>query len=186
MDKRKLILDAALRLLVEYGFHGTPTSKIAQEAGVANGTLFHYFPTKDDLVMALYVDIKIRLNSAIAENAEPGPSLKETMKGTFLASIYWALDNKDEFRFIQQFQTSPFYSSLDPAEAEQQLKPHLDLLRRGIKEKIIKSLPVDLLFTLITSHTYALIQYLSDRDFTKAQQHQFMNDSFGLLWDMVT
>ena len=62
MDKRQQILDAALKLFVEYGFHGTPTSLIAKEAGVANGTLFHYFSTKDELVVALYSSIKSRMS----------------------------------------------------------------------------------------------------------------------------
>ena len=64
-DKRKEILSAALKLFVEYGFHGTPTSKIAAEAGVANGTLFHYYKTKEDLVIVLYNDIKDELNRYI-------------------------------------------------------------------------------------------------------------------------
>jgi AcrR family transcriptional regulator len=42
MDKQQEILSAALQLFVANGFHGTATSKIAKEAGVANGTLFHY------------------------------------------------------------------------------------------------------------------------------------------------
>ena len=54
MEKREKILAAALNLFVEFGFHGTPTSKIAQKAGVANGTLFHYFATKEELVVALF------------------------------------------------------------------------------------------------------------------------------------
>jgi AcrR family transcriptional regulator len=62
MDKREQILASALRLFVEFGFHGTPTSKIAKEAGVSNGTLFHYFATKEDLIKELYISIKNELN----------------------------------------------------------------------------------------------------------------------------
>ena len=58
MDKREQILLAALKLFTEFGFHGTPTSKIAVEAGVSNGTLFHYFKTKEALILALYDYVK--------------------------------------------------------------------------------------------------------------------------------
>ena len=51
MNKREKIFSTALNLFVEHGFHGTPTSKIAKEAGVANGTLFHHFNTKEDLII---------------------------------------------------------------------------------------------------------------------------------------
>jgi AcrR family transcriptional regulator len=49
IEKTDRILSTALKLFVTYGFHGTPTSKIASEAGISNGTLFHYFKTKDEL-----------------------------------------------------------------------------------------------------------------------------------------
>jgi AcrR family transcriptional regulator len=39
LDKKEEILKTALKLFVEFGFHATPTSKIAKEAGIANGTL---------------------------------------------------------------------------------------------------------------------------------------------------
>ena len=78
MDKRKQILDAALKLFVELGFHGTPTSMIAKEAGVANGTLFHYFATKDELVIALYVAIKNQMAGHITEHAKAGHCLLYT------------------------------------------------------------------------------------------------------------
>ena len=54
MDKKNSILGSALRLFVENGFHGTATSKIAQEASIANGTLFNYFKTKEELIVTLY------------------------------------------------------------------------------------------------------------------------------------
>lgn len=186
MDKRKQILDAALRLFVTLGFHGTPTSKIAQEAGVANGTLFHYFPTKDHLVLALYADVKSRLNEYVGENALPVPDFRETVKAAYLASLYWALEHKDEFSYIQQFNSSPYTALLGPEEAEQQTKMITDMLRTGIKDKIIKPLPVDLLYSLVSGHTYALNQYLVKGGFPQAKQHQYINDSFELLWDMLT
>ena len=186
MEKTRKILDAALRLFVEYGFHGTPTSKIAQEAGVANGTLFNKFATKDELVVALYVDIKSRMVKYIMENTIQESSLKGTLKGQYLASLYWALDNKNEFLFVEQFKSSPFLSLIDPEVVEKSIKPFYDMIQLGISDGIIKTLPVDYLFTLIHSHMYGINSYLIKNEFPKAKQHQIISDSFELLWDMIT
>ncbi len=186
MDKKRKLLDAALKLFVEYGFHGTPTSMIAKEAGVANGTLFHYFTTKDELIIALYVDIKTRMSTYIFESAKEQKSFKNILKEQFLASLYWAQDNKLEFLFVEQFKTSPFLSLIAPLEIEESLKPYFDMLHRGMKDKIIKSHPVGLLFTLISSHTYGINQYLITSNFSKAKQHQVISDSFEMLWSMIT
>ena len=58
MEKVDKILEAALQLFTSKGFHGTPTSEIAKTAGVANGTLFHYFKTKEELINNLYLHVK--------------------------------------------------------------------------------------------------------------------------------
>lgn len=186
MDKQKQILDAALKLFVEYGFHGTPTSLIAKEAGVANGTLFHYFATKDELVVALYVSIKSRMAAHLAETTKEQKTLKETIKEQYITSVYWALDNELEFRFTEQFKNSPFFAGIAPKEIEDSLQPYYDILRKGIAEHLIKPQPVELLFTLISSQTYGLNQYLLAHRFSTAKQHQVISDTFDMLWAMIT
>lgn len=51
--RREQLLDVALRLFSSQGFSATPTKQIAQEAGVAEGLVFHYFPSKGDILKAL-------------------------------------------------------------------------------------------------------------------------------------
>lgn len=53
MESRARILDAAERLIAENGFDATPTARIAEAASVPKGLVFHYFPTKPELLTAL-------------------------------------------------------------------------------------------------------------------------------------
>ncbi len=188
MDKQKEILNAALKLFVEFGFHGTPTSKIAHEAGVANGTLFHYFKTKDELTVALYIDIKKRMAEevGVAGIAGKAPSMQELFKEIFRQSLLWAQKNKPEFLFIQLFSASPFIHAISPEELEKSIKPHLDLFAKGIKSKIIKPMPVDFIFAIVSSFTYGINQYLLSNHFSSAKQKKVINESYELLWDMLT
>ena len=144
MDKKEAILKAALKLFVENGFHGTATSKIAQEASVANGTLFQYFKTKDELVIALYIHIKDELAEYISKNTAHNADIKETIKSQVLSSLYWALDNPIKFRFIQQFHTSPYIGHVEQVVLQKQAEPHLTLIQKGIKQGVLKPLPADL------------------------------------------
>jgi len=68
-DKRNAILDAATRVFAERGLTAAPTSEISKEAGVAEGTLFTYFKTKDDLMNALYREIKLELADAMMSDS---------------------------------------------------------------------------------------------------------------------
>ncbi len=54
-DKRAAILAATLRLISKNGFHGTAMSKVAKEAGVSAGIIYHYFDSKDELMDELYI-----------------------------------------------------------------------------------------------------------------------------------
>src|SRR5215213_8038804 len=56
-DKREAILTAALRLIARLGLHAAPMSAVAREAGVAAGTLYLYFPSKEAMINALYLDL---------------------------------------------------------------------------------------------------------------------------------
>jgi len=56
-SKRELIIHATIRLISEYGFHGTPISMIAHEAGVGAGTIYRYFKDKDTLVLEIFKQV---------------------------------------------------------------------------------------------------------------------------------
>jgi TetR/AcrR family fatty acid metabolism transcriptional regulator len=53
-DKRNVILDAALRTFGRRGYPDTKVAEIASEAGVAEGTLYNYFQSKEELLLALF------------------------------------------------------------------------------------------------------------------------------------
>lgn len=186
LDKQQDILNAALRLFVEAGFHGTPTSRIAKEAGVANGTLFHYYKTKDELIVALYSSIKSRLSERMHTGTKPEASFKENLKIIYANTLEWAIEHKEEFYFVQQFNTSPFLSLIAPEEISRQARPHLELLESAIAQKIFRNLPVELLFVLLNNHIYGMSQYIHSIHAGAAQKKKLINDSFDLLWRMLT
>lgn len=186
MDKREEILKAALKLFVEFGFHATPTSKIAKEAGVANGTLFHYFKTKEELIIVLYIDIKTRLNKAIYSDLKTETPNQVLYKTMYVNTLNWSLNHKAEFYFVQQFLSSPFQNLVPIEEVAKQTKPHFDLFESGVQKKVLKSLPADLLYIMINSHIVGIHSYLSSNTFPETKQKKVISDSFDMLWDMIT
>jgi AcrR family transcriptional regulator len=184
-SRQASILSAALRLFVGQGFHGTPTSKIAQEAGVANGTLFHYFPSKDELITTLYIDIKSRLTEFMVSRTESSGNLKDKLRAYYTSSLDWALHNKLEFRFIQQFHSSPYLAQVDPEKIREQTEVLHTLIQSGIELELIKPLPLALIFTLLSSHVFGMNQYLLSGSFPETDKEQVIRESFESMWDMI-
>jgi AcrR family transcriptional regulator len=55
-DRRKELLDAAVRVFARKGFHSARVGDIAEEAGVAHGLLYHYFRSKDEVLATIFTD----------------------------------------------------------------------------------------------------------------------------------
>ena len=53
-EKRKTLLDAAVRVFARAGYHGSRVGDIAEEAGVAHGLLYHYFPSKEEVLQTIF------------------------------------------------------------------------------------------------------------------------------------
>jgi AcrR family transcriptional regulator len=69
---RRRILDAAEELFASDGFDATPTSRVAERAGVYKGLLFHHFPRKIDLLLALVERVQLEELCPVAAEAVPG------------------------------------------------------------------------------------------------------------------
>jgi TetR/AcrR family transcriptional regulator, fatty acid metabolism regulator protein len=67
VDKRRVILDAAMRVFARQGFHHCRVSDIADEAGVAYGLVYHYFKSKDEVLNELFTERWSLLLAAIDE-----------------------------------------------------------------------------------------------------------------------
>ena len=73
-DKRRQLLDAAVRVFARKGFHASRVGDIAEEAGVAHGLLYHYFKSKDQVLEAVFHEnwsILIARIESVEETDEP-------------------------------------------------------------------------------------------------------------------
>ena len=90
VDKRRQILDAAIRVFARQGFHATRVSDIADEAGVAYGLVYHYFRSKDEVLNELFSERWSLLLAAIEETDRDGASPREKMEAVagFIVDSY--------------------------------------------------------------------------------------------------
>ena len=186
MDKQKEILAAALKLFVQNGFHGTATSKIAKEAGVANGTLFHYYATKDDLILSLYLNIKMEMGAFVESKMSANDDFETKFRKQFVEALYWAIDHPNEFQYLQQVYASPYAAMIQSEAIQKQLEKTCMEIQQAIDLKIIKPLPVDYIFMLMSSQLFGLNQYLRNARLSVKKQKEITAETFDLLWDMLT
>jgi len=90
VDKRRVILDAAVRVFARQGFHTCRVSDIADEAGVAYGLVYHYFNSKDEILDTLFLERWNILIAAIAEQDRRSVPAREKLYGVaaFIVDSY--------------------------------------------------------------------------------------------------
>ena len=101
-DKRNAILEAATRLFAERGLTAAPTSEISKQAGVAEGTLFTYFKTKDDLINALYREIKLELADAMMSDFPRKKKVGTRLRHVWDRYVNWGIANPKQRKVLAQ------------------------------------------------------------------------------------
>src|SRR5438105_815975 len=91
-DRRNAILSAAAQVFAERGM-GAPTAAISSVAEVAEGSLFTYFKTKDDLINALYREIKLELGDAMMSDFPRKKSLRHRLEHVWNRYVDWGVAN---------------------------------------------------------------------------------------------
>jgi len=150
-DKREAILQATLELMAEHGFHDAPCSLIAERAGVAAGTIYRYFENKDVLINQLYLELEAKVNTALLEGYYPEKTIRERFIHLATGLLKFFISSPLEFRYIEQFHNSPY----GVAFRRDRILGHtngcdiyLELFGLGITQRVIKDLPVPVLFDL--------------------------------------
>jgi AcrR family transcriptional regulator len=180
-DKRQAILDTALELFCARGFHGTPTSMITREAGVATGTLFHYFRTKEALIETLYLDIKKEMREALCARIETKDPIRAQVHCICANYIRWGVENPGKFRFMDQFCNAPQISAHVHEEGMSRFVFISDIIQRGIDEGVLKPRPVGLQFALFGASTAAIVrQILSGAG--EETLDSLIDEAFDLIW----
>jgi TetR/AcrR family fatty acid metabolism transcriptional regulator len=139
-EKYVQILDAAQKVIAENGFHGSQVSRIAKEAGVADGTIYLYFKNKEDILISLFQDrlgdLVDMFNHSIRETNSADEAIRKICEIHFTQ-----LEENVDLAYVTQIELRQ--SSLELRKAiGLAVKPYIELiehiLEKGIKERTFR------------------------------------------------
>src|SRR3954470_2769029 len=99
-EKRRLILDAAVRVFAHKGFHTSRVGDIAEEAGVAHGLLYHYFSSKDEVLDTIFREHWTALLDRVHAAEQSGDDPVEQLRGITEAMFRSWLTEPDVVRVV--------------------------------------------------------------------------------------
>jgi AcrR family transcriptional regulator len=177
-NKNENIFNSAIELINEIGFAETSMSKIAKKAKISPSTIYVYFENKEDMINKLYVTVKQKMSQMILRDINESNPIKAGLEVILKNYITFAVEYKEYFLFIEQFENSPLIQKISRKEGVNQFKPMYDLFERGKKEKLLKQVPTNLL--VISS--YAPIMQLA-KDYFNGEA-EFSDEAIKAIIDM--
>lgn len=154
-----MLINAALELFAEKGLCEVPTSQISKKAGVATGTLFLYFKSKEELKKELYLEIIREIKDQIIDLPE-SKSVSQILKDIWYASVEWIIENPKKFNYINQFNYSSLKTSSTIQDVFKVYEFIFPIFRKGVEDKVLADYPPDVIFHIYTSSILESAKYL--------------------------
>jgi AcrR family transcriptional regulator len=155
---------------------------ISKEAGVATGTLFFYFRTKEELIDTLYRRIKEDAAAAMCRGIEKEKSVKAKLYRIGLNAVAWGTEHPEKIKFMEQFAHSQFVSTTAQEEGMSRFLFLMDLIREGILQGTVKDLDPELLVSLMASSMSGLIAKASSAA-TPSEREMIVAQGLDFIWD---
>lgn len=148
MSKREQIMQVAMALFIEQGFHGTSVQMIANQVGMATGSLYRYFQGKDELIRAIYrkavEEMLLKLFDEVDLSQVGFPSYRRL----WLNAATAIHGNGHVILFKDLYERSPFFTEEDKAWAQVCWQPLDDFFLQGVRQGLFLDLPSHLLGAL--------------------------------------
>lgn len=184
-DKIISIFKSTLLLIKQNGFHGTPMSLIAKSSDVAIGTIYHYFPSKDNLIIELFHYSRKQLYDYIFEECDQCFTYKDRFFQVFKRFCDFQIEHGEIACFLEQFYNSPYNETIRKIDSEESNEENgvLKFLLEGMELGVIKELDVRI---LTAAYIGAAVSYSKTIIFGRVEfdEHQ-IKDLVEIIWNGV-
>lgn len=180
-EKRRAILEAAVIEIAEAGL-GAPTAKIAKRAGLAEGTLFTYFATKEELLNELYVELKLEVFERLNADFPLRASIRERAWHVWSSSLEWAIEFPQKRKVSVQLNLSDVVKA-ETRERTAEKRGQIDALFRELAEReTLRDLPAGFAAATMAAMQEATMDFIARGP---RQRKVLIERGFALFWRAV-
>jgi hypothetical protein len=181
-EKQQRIMESGLKIFGKKGYGSTTTAEIAKDANISVGTLFNYYPSKQELVNQLYLYAN-RDYCNYTKNLKEKKDFKKGMIELWSRCIDYALDNQDTFRFIVIFRNSPVITDKTIQQINDESK-FFENVYNKFRERNEVKIYYDLFSYIMFGCLIATLEFI-EKNPDKDVEH-IKDVSFDYLWDGVS
>lgn len=176
-SKRKSILDATRQLIAERGVAHAPTAAISKAAGIAEGSLFTYFSSKDELLNELYLQMRRDFDGSLARYPDGGDP-RTRLRAIWDAFIDLSVSEPARLTVMRQIRTTGRLLK-DKEKPGKMVVEALSAIREIIPGGEFRDTPLEFLVLMLRAHAEATVEYIIANPEREAQSREV---GFRLIW----
>jgi AcrR family transcriptional regulator len=180
-DKRNAILAAAIEVIAEQGA-GAPTARIARLAGVAEGSLFTYFASKDELFNQLYLELKGELREVMTAGYPAAESLENRARHVWQKYVGWGVAHPDKRRTMLQLAVSDRVTEQSKEAGMLAFADINAMIRESIEKGQLRELPPAFVSAIMGSLAETTMDFMV-RDPANADRYRI--SGFDAFWNAI-
>jgi AcrR family transcriptional regulator len=181
-DKRNAILAAATQVFADRGL-GAATLTISSAAGVAEGTLFTYFRTKDELVNALYREIKLEVADAIMSGFPRKKRVRHRLEHVWNQWVEWGVGNPRQHRVLRQIEVWGGLTEESKAAGLAPFNEIQTMVESAVAQRIFQDLPQRFVAAAMRALAETTMEFIRQDPKAAVKYRQL---GFELLWAGIT
>lgn len=182
-DKLRAIAKATFTLVEQTGLSGLTMAAIAREAHLATGTLYVYFKSKEELLVALYEQAKTETAASLMQGDDPTLPMRTRFQRMWLNWLEHRLAHSAQVVFLEQYYNSPWFSEASRNLSARLIKDWVDLIEAAKAQQILKDVPTPLLINSFGGSVRETANLLRAGTLARSDAHLAM--AFGLCWDGI-
>jgi AcrR family transcriptional regulator len=179
-EKSRDLLQAAVQEIALAGL-GASTAKIAKAANLAEGTLFTYFPTKNDLLNELYFELKSEVYRRVNDSFPHKGDLRQRARHVWVGYLSWAIEQPDERKVSVQLNVSDVITDATRQRVAAQNGAVAPTLKEVAGKGAFKEMPPGFVSSAMAAMQDAVMDMISKRPRQKAM---LIEKGFEAFWRM--
>jgi AcrR family transcriptional regulator len=180
-DKRNAILVSAVEVVAALGV-SAPTAKIAKGAGVAEGTLFTYFETKDALLNQLYLTLKNELEAAMAAGYPAAAGLRDRWRHIWDRYLDWGAAQPAKRNAMRQLTVSDRITATSRELGGRGFREIEVMMEESVATSLLRDQPPAFVAAVMESLAETMLEFIAREP---QRREHYKKAGFETLWNAV-
>jgi len=180
--KYNAIIKTSLELVKELGFTGISIAKIAKQANISPATIYIHFKNREDLFTKLYIKIRTDMSNGALRGVRENTDIEQVFKSMWINFFSHSLNHPDYLIYREKFEQTPMMENIKGEDFEL-YNSVKNLFQRGIKEHIIKDLPLPLLTSFAFVPIITLLNFHFEGLIHMDENH--INEACEIAWNAI-